>query len=121
MSFNAANDRLLAKYGGDVVLSRFVPGPPPENEWDPPSEPIEVSETLRFIATGAATELVAAAMMQADDLVGVLAVPETAELNPPLPADTVTVDGEVLTILTVAPVHSRPGEAIHYQIQARRS
>ena len=119
MSFIAVNARLLAKYGSDIVLSRTVPGAPPVNEWDPPNPPVTISETLRFVATGAKTELVAAAMMQADDLVGVLAVPETAELNPPEPTDLLTVDGEPYTIMTAAPVHSRAGEAIHYAVQAR--
>lgn len=121
MSFGAVNARLLARYGGDVVLSRLVPGEPPVNEWDPPNPPVTISETLRFIATAAETELVAASMVQADDLLGVLAVPETAELNPPLPADELTVGGESYTILSASPVHSRPGEAVHHQIQARRS
>ena len=86
MSFTALNARLLAKYGGDVVISRVTEGPEPENPWDPPSEPVTISETLRFIATGADTELVAATVMLADDLVGVLAVPET--LDEPKVLDT---------------------------------
>ena len=119
MSFGGLNARLLAKYGGDVVLSRLTEGPPPENPWDPPSPPVLISETLRLIATAAEAELVAASMVHADDLLGVLAVPETAELNPPLPADTITVGGESYTILSASPVHSRPGEAIHFTVQAR--
>ncbi|MCL6251116.1 hypothetical protein M3P36_08685 [Altererythrobacter sp. KTW20L] len=119
MTFTAVNARLLAKYGGDVVLSRFMPGAPPVNEWDPPNPPVEISETLRFIATAAETELVAASMVQVDDLLGVLAAPVTEELNPPLPADTISVGSESYTILSASAVHSRPGGALHFAVQAR--
>lgn len=117
--FHALNDRLLTRYGGNVTLSRVVPGTPSPNPKDPPPEPVLVSEVLRFIATAADTELLAAGKIQAGDLTGIMAVPATPALNPPKLLDVIEAGGSFYTLLAVSPVHSDPGGVIHYAIQAR--
>ncbi|RKF22727.1 hypothetical protein D6851_05890 [Altericroceibacterium spongiae] len=118
MDFTSVNARLLTRYGGDVTLSRLTEGPPPQNPWDPPSTSVIVSEALRFIATDAATELVASGVVLADDLLGVMALPGAALVEPKI-GDTVTADGKAYTLLSAKPVHSVAGDAIHYAIHAR--
>lgn len=116
--FTALNARLLASYGGDVTLTRLTAGPPPAQPWDPPSDPVLVSEALPFIATDVASELLASGVVLVDDLYGVLAVP-SAELAEPQVGDTVTASGTAYTVLTAKPVHSAAGQAIHYALHAR--
>lgn len=117
--FTSMNTRLLARYGGNVTLSRWTPGEPDPDPRAPPPEPVLTSETLLFIATDAASELLAAGKIQAGDLVGVMAVPATAALNPPKLMDLIAAGGVTYTILGVSPVHSDPGDVIHYAIQGR--
>ena len=42
---------------GTIILSRIVPGPPPDNPWEPPTT-VEQSEPLRGAARGVSQELV---------------------------------------------------------------
>ncbi|MGB7411969.1 MAG: hypothetical protein WA910_12555 [Sphingopyxis granuli] len=118
MGFHDLNARLLARYGGTVVLSRNFPGEPPVNEWDPPNPPVTVSETLGFIVTKAAVDLLAADMVLSSDLVGIMATP-AGQLGKPKITDTVTAGGKEYTVLDVQPVDADPAGVIHYAIQAR--
>jgi len=111
------NARLLARYGGNVTLSRITPGvPDPEAPWNP-VEPTITTESIRFIATEAGAEWVSQGVILAGDLVGVMAVPVT--LNPTVPGDTITAGGGTYTILRAEPVHSDPGGVIHFAVQGR--
>ena len=115
--FTALNARLLARYGGEVVLSRQMEGEPPANEWDPPNPPVIVSETVKFISTASNTDLVAAGMITDNDLTGMM-MPPIGPLGEPEPGDTIDDGVTVYTVMSAAPVDSDPGSVIHYAITA---
>ncbi|MDN5872790.1 MAG: hypothetical protein L0H29_00205 [Sinobacteraceae bacterium] len=94
-----------------------MPGTPnPEEPWLP-VDPTITTETLQFIATEAQAEWVSTGVIMAGDLTGIMAVPTT--LNPPLPGDTITAGGKTYTLMRASPVHSDPGDVIHFTIQGR--
>ncbi len=115
-AFHAFSARILDKHGSDVVLSRTVVG-----GYDPATgttTSTTLSETLKFIATAAETDLIAASLIHADDLVGVLQPPGEA-LDRPQPNDTIAAGGLTYTILSVRPVQRVIGDAVHFVVQAR--
>ena len=116
--FSSMSTRLLARYGGDVVLSRAMPGAPPAEPWMPPNSPVIVTETVKFVSTAVDTSLVAANMVLADDLVGMMQ-PPIGPLGEPMPGDMVRIDSTLYTLLSVAPVDSEPGSVIHFAIHGR--
>lgn len=117
--FASVNARLLTRYGGQVELKRVTPGVPnPDTPWIP-VEPVTVAETVQFIATGASAEWVSTGVVIAGDLTGVMAVPVTAGLNPPLPGDVVTAGGKAYTLLRAEPVHSDPNAVLHFAVHGR--
>ena len=114
--FRDFSDRILERHGGDVVLTRSVVG-----GYDPSTGTASVTtttETLKFISTAAETDLLAATLIRADDLVGVLQPPGEA-LGRPIPTDTITAGGLIYTVLSVKAVQRVAGDAVHYVVQAR--
>lgn len=117
--FQSVNDRLMSRYGGTAKLTRMTPGVPDPNAPWIPVAPIETSEDLAFIATEAGAEWVSQGVVLAGDLTGIMAVPATAALNPPMPGDTITAGGKEYVLLRAEPVHSDPNGVIHYNVQGR--
>ncbi|CAM5476231.1 hypothetical protein FALB51S_03345 [Frigidibacter albus] len=115
--FDRLSSRLLARFGGDVTLSRSVPGVPnPAAPWLPVT-PTITTEIVRFIAQAAAVEWVNAGLIQAGDLTGVMAAPLV--ITDPQPGDTITAAGRTYTIMRAEPVDSDPGGVIHFAVQGR--
>lgn len=116
-AFHRFSSRILEQHGGDVVLSRTVAG-----GYDPATgtvtESTTTTETLKFLATAAETDLIAATLIRADDLHGVLQPPGDA-LDRPQPNDTITAGGLTYTVLVVRSVQREVGDVVHYVVQAR--
>lgn len=118
--FDRMNGRLFARFAGSVTLSRVT-----GEEYIDASKPwlgktyTTTTETVQFIATAAAAEYVTAGTIQAGDIVGLLAVPTNAALNPPVLGATITVGGVAVPLLRVEPVHSDPGQVLHYAVVGR--
>lgn len=119
--FAQMNARLLARYGGPATLTRVVPGAliDPEQPWLGNGPSTYITEDVPFIRTEAGVEFVSTGVIVAGDLVGIMAVPQTAELNPPKLTDLINAGGKLYTILRFEPVHSDPNGVIHYRVHGR--
>ena len=115
-TFHRLSDRILEQHGGDVVLSRKVVG-----TYDPATGTIPtttVTETLKFIATTASNDLIAANLIHASDLTGMLQPPGEV-LGAPQSTDTISAGGLTYTVLDVRPVQRVAGDVVHYVVHAR--
>jgi hypothetical protein len=115
-TFHQFSARILDTHGSDVVLSRTVTG-----TYDPATGTIPtttVTETLKFIATAADSDLLAANLIHASDLTGMLQPPGEV-LGAPHSTDTISAGGLTYTVLDVRPVQRIVGDVVHYVVHAR--
>lgn len=118
--FDRMNARLFSRYAGAVTLSRVTGSVPidPARPWLGTTT-TTTTEDLQFIATEKAAEYVTAGTIQAGDIVGLLAVPTNAALNPPVLGARITVAGVSVALLQIEAVHSDPGQVLHYAVVGR--
>lgn len=87
---------------GSIALVRFVPGPPPENSWDPPSDPVPQRTTLNGAARGVAKELIGAPVETGGQIVAtdkqVIVAPWGGAYEP---GDVLELDGAPVTVLKI--------------------
>lgn len=92
----ATASRLMGRFAqGAVVLTRSVPGTPdPETPWVP-VPPTVTNYTLDAVVKGVSKEFIDGTTILATDLEVTCSVFATD----PLPSDTLSVDGKVVTVL----------------------
>lgn len=85
---------------GTIILSRIIPGPPPDNPWEPPTI-VEQSEPLRGAVRGVSQELigteVGGTVILASDRQAICAPPSMGYTA----GDTLVVDGVPVHIVAV--------------------
>ena len=114
----ATADRLIARYGGGAVLVRMEGGAEPQNPWDPPGDATPVAYPVQFIETGYQLDYQAGTLIQAGDVLGVIAAPASIT---PLLSDTFRHKGMDYTIVDLKPVQPSPDALVlQFAIQARR-
>lgn len=82
---------------GSVVLRRSTSGAPPANEWDPPSDPVIVDETLFAAAEGVDSKFVDGETIKVTDLQVITAPPVMGYE----PGDLLIMDEKGVMILRV--------------------
>ena len=87
---------------GEIELVRYVPGPPPANPWDPPSQPERDVTVLDGAARGVSKELIGAPVENGGQIIAtdlqVIVAPWGGEYGP---TDTLEIDGAPVTVLRV--------------------
>lgn len=112
----SAADRILARYGGQAELVRIESTSEPQSPWDPPSQTVEVMHPVQTIETGYSIDHMNGALIQAGDVMVVIA----SDIEPLL-SDTLRLRGRVHMIVDIKPVQPAPGGPVaHYAIHARR-
>lgn len=88
---------------GLIQLVRLVPGPPPVNPWDPPSDPVPEKTTLDGAASGVGKELIGAPVESGGQIVAsdiqVIVAPWGGTYEP---GDVLELDGMPVTILKIS-------------------
>lgn len=112
----SAADRILARYGGQAVLSRTTTtgGGPAD-----PTGGTVTTEThnVQFIEVAAKAEFLSAGLILSTDLTGIMQPSEGITAKP---GDVLTLNGKSHFILNAAPVRPAPGgPVIHISIHAR--
>lgn len=86
---------------GTIILSRTIPGAPPANPWDPPSDSAEQTELLRGAVRGVSKELVGVevggTIIVSSDRQAICAVPAMGYTA----GDILSVDGKPVHIIQV--------------------
>lgn len=87
---------------GSIQIVRYVPGPPPANEWDPPAQPERDITVLDGAAGGVDKELVGAPVETGGKIVAtdkmVIVAPWGGVYDP---ADVLEIDDKPVTVLKV--------------------
>lgn len=87
---------------GTINLVRYVPGPPPAQPWDPPSDPVRQDTTLKGAATGVSKEMIGAPVETGGQVVAtdlsVIVAPWGGTYET---GDVLEIDGAPVTILKI--------------------
>lgn len=105
---------------GKIELVRYVAGPAPANEWDPPATPSRQVTPLDGVASGVGKDLVGLPVETGGQIVAtdlkIIVSPWGGEYDP---ADVIEVDGKPVTILRVKNI-PEAGTVCAIQFVARR-
>ena len=92
---------------GEIAITRYAAGPPPDNPWDAPSPPTPTRIPLDGAARGVGKELVGTPVENggqiiATDLLIIVSVPESGySANDYQPTDVLEIDGSPVTVMSV--------------------